>query len=147
MKIIIGSDHAGFKLKNELIDYLKKGGYEVRDVGTHSEDSVDYPLFGERVARSVVSGEAPLGIAVCGTGIGIGISANKVKGCQAAICSDPYSARMSRAHNNANVLAIGSRVVGSELAKMIVSTWLETEFEGERHQRRVSMIADIEERN
>lgn len=140
MKIVIGSDHAGFKLKQTIIGHLKENGYDVLDVGTDSEASVDYPSYGHTVARTVTSGDADLGIAICGTGIGIGISANKVPGCRAAICSEPYSAKMSRLHNDANVLAIGARVVGEELALMIVDTWLGTEFLGGRHARRVQMI-------
>lgn len=143
MKIVIGSDHAGFALKQTLLAHLKEEDYEIYDVGTYSESSVDYPIYGRKVAETVTSGQADLGIAICGTGIGIGISANKVPGCRAAICSEPYSAKMSRLHNNANVLAIGARVVGDELAKMIVDTWLNTGFLGGRHARRVGMIDSI----
>ena len=121
-------------------------GHEVIDLGTNSTESCDYPIYGEKVGRAVASGEADLGIAICGTGLGISLAANKVKGIRACVCSEPYTARLSRLHNNANVLAFGSRVVGSELAKMIVETWLEAGFEGERHARRVQMIMDIEKR-
>ncbi|MFT8872165.1 MAG: ribose 5-phosphate isomerase B [Sporolactobacillus sp.] len=147
MKLVIGSDHAGFALKQELLADLTEKGYTLSDAGTYNEDSADYPLYGEKIARIVVSGQADLGIAVCGTGIGIGISANKVKGCRAVMCSEPYSAKMGREHNNANVLALGSRVVGTELAKMIVAAFLKANFLGERHARRVQMIDDIEQRN
>lgn len=144
MKIAIGSDHAGFKLKEILIDYLKEHGFQLIDLGAYSNESVDYPVYGEKVARSVVNRQTDLGIAICGTGIGIGIAANKVPGCRAAICSEPYSAKMSRQHNDANVLAIGSRVVGVEAAKMIVDTWLKTEFLGGRHAQRIDRIREIE---
>ncbi|GGL56889.1 ribose 5-phosphate isomerase B [Sporolactobacillus putidus] len=144
MKIVIGSDHAGFKLKEILIDYLQENGFQIIDLGTYSDESVDYPVYGEKVARSVVNHQTDLGIAICGTGIGIGIAANKVPGCRAVICSEPYSAKMSRQHNDANVLAIGSRVVGVEAAKMIVDTWLKTEFLGGRHAQRIDMIRKIE---
>lgn len=143
MKVVIGADHAGFQLKQFLISYLKKKEYELVDIGTDSESSVDYPIYGRKVAQYVTGGQANLGIAICGTGIGIGISANKIPGCRAAICSDPYSAKMSRLHNNANVLAIGARVVGTELAAMIVETWLTTQFLGGRHERRVKMIESL----
>lgn len=147
MKIVIGSDHAGFALKQSILDHLKNKGYEVLDIGTHSEASADYPKYGRKVAETVTSGKADLGIAICGTGIGIGISANKVPGCRAAICSEPYSAKMSRQHNNANVLAMGARVIGVDLAIMIVDTWLKADFLGGRHARRVKMIDSIEQRN
>ena len=119
-------------------------GHEAINLGTDTTQSCDYPLYGEKVGRAVVSGEADLGIAICGTGLGISLAANKVKGVRACVCSEPYTARMSRLHNNANVLCFGARVVGSELAKMITQVWLETEFEGGRHQRRVDQIMEIE---
>lgn len=144
MKIGIGNDHSALELKAEIIEHLKKKGYEVVDFGTNSPESCDYPIYGEAVARAVVSGEVEQGILICGTGLGISLAANKVKGIRAAVCSEPFTAKMARAHNNCNILAFGARVVGAELAKMIVDTWLETEFEGGRHQRRVDMIMDIE---
>lgn len=146
MKIVIGNDHSAVELKNIIVDHLQEKGYEVVNVGTDSSESCDYPVYGEKVGRAVVSGEADLGIAICGTGLGISLAANKVKGVRACVCSEPYTARMSRLHNNCNVLCFGARVVGSELAKMIVDTWLSTEFEGGRHQRRVDQIMAIEEK-
>ncbi len=123
---------------------MRELGHEAINLGTDTTQSCDYPLYGEKVGRAVVSGEADLGIAICGTGLGISLAANKVKGVRACVCSEPYTARMSRLHNNANVLCFGARVVGSELAKMITQVWLETEFEGGRHQRRVDQIMEIE---
>lgn len=146
MKIVIGNDHAAVELKNIIKEHLESKGIEVIDVGTDTNDSCDYPVYGEKVGRAVVSGEADLGIAICGTGVGISIAANKVKGVRACVCSEPYSAKLSRMHNNSNVLAFGARVVGSEMAKMIVDTWLEAEYEGGRHQRRVDLIHAIEEK-
>ncbi|MCT4662413.1 MAG: ribose 5-phosphate isomerase B [Tissierellales bacterium] len=140
MKIGIGSDHGGFELKEHLRAHLEEKGFDVKDYGTYSEDSVDYPEIGKKVANGVIAEEVELAILVCGTGIGIGISANKVPGIRCAICSDVYSARMSRAHNNANMISIGGRVVGRDLAFEIIDTWLNTEFEGGRHARRVGKI-------
>ena len=134
------------ELKNIIKAHLEEKGYEVMNVGTDTSDSCDYPVYGEKVGRAVASGEADLGIAICGTGVGISLAANKVKGIRACVCSEPYTAKLSRMHNNSNVLAFGARVVGSELAKMIVDEWLAAEFEGGRHQRRVDMIMDIENR-
>lgn len=147
MKIAIGNDHSAVELKNIVKKHLEDQGYEVLNLGTDSEESCDYPIYGEKVGRAVVSGEADLGIAICGTGLGISLAANKVKGVRACVCSEPYTAKMSRQHNDANVLAFGARVIGSEMAKMIVDTWLSTEFEGGRHQRRVDLIMAIEEKN
>lgn len=141
-KLGLGSDHGGFELKEHLKAHLLEKGYEVVDFGTHSEESVDYPEIGKKVAAEVVSGEVELGILVCGTGIGIGISANKVKGIRCAICSDVYSAKMSRAHNNANMISLGGRVVGRDLAFEIIDAWLATEFEGGRHERRINKIEE-----
>ncbi|NLY08301.1 MAG: ribose 5-phosphate isomerase B [Tissierellia bacterium] len=140
MKIAIGCDHAGFKLKSIVLDELKKWGYEVEDFGTYSEESVDYPLYGKAVGEAVVSGKADFGIVICGSGIGISISANKVKGVRCALGHDLYTAEFSRRHNNANVLAMGGRVIGEGLAIAIVEKFLTTEFEGGRHQRRVEQI-------
>src|SRR5690554_4061640 len=145
MIIGIGSDHGGFDLKEEMISFLKENGYQVKDFGTHSKESVDYPDFGRVVGEAVVAGEIDRGVVICGTGIGISISANKVKGVRAALCGDVYSARMSREHNNANVLAMGGRVLGVDLAKEILSTYLKSEFQGGRHERRVNKIAEMEE--
>ncbi len=146
LKIVIGNDHAAVELKNIIKEHLESKGIEVINVGTDTNDSCDYPVYGEKVGRAVASGEADLGIAICGTGVGISIAANKVKGVRACVCSEPYSAKLSRMHNNSNVLAFGARVVGSEMAKMIVDTWLEAEYEGGRHQRRVDLIHAIEEK-
>ena len=147
MKIGIGNDHSALELKAEIIGFLKEKGYEIVDFGTNSTESCDYPIYGEKVARAVAAGEVEKGILICGTGLGISLAANKVEGIRAVVCSEPFTAKMSRAHNNCNILALGARVVGAELAKMIVDTWLSTEFEGGRHQRRVDMIMDIEKRN
>jgi ribose 5-phosphate isomerase B len=144
MKIAIGSDHAAFDLKQTVIQHLKNREIEVLDVGTHSTERTDYPIYGQRVAKAVVGGEADLGITICGTGIGIGISAGKVKGIRAAIVSDTYSARMARQHNNANVLSFGARVVGPGLAEDLVDAFLDHDFEGGRHAKRVNLIADID---
>ncbi len=145
MKIAIGSDHAGYDLKEIIKNYLIEKGYEVVDKGTNSKGSVDYPIFGESVAETVAKGEADRGIVICGTGIGISISANKVKGIRAALCTNEYMARMARKHNDANVLALGARVLGIDLALSIVETFLNTEFEGGRHERRVHLIHNIEQ--
>ena len=134
------------ELKNIIVDFLKEKGIEVLNLGTDSSESCDYPVYGEKVGRAVVSGEADLGIAICGTGLGISLAANKVKGVRACVCSEPYTAKLSRMHNNSNVLAFGARVVGSELAKMITEAWLDAKFEGGRHERRVQMLMDIENR-
>lgn len=146
MKIGIGNDHSALELKAEIVDFLKEKGHEVVDYGTDSTQSCDYPVYGEIVARAVASGEVEQGILICGTGLGISLAANKVKGIRAAVCSEPFTAKMARAHNDCNILAFGARVVGAELAKMMVETWLDTEFEGGRHQRRVDLITAIEER-
>ncbi|HIE9814656.1 TPA: ribose 5-phosphate isomerase B [Klebsiella pneumoniae] len=144
MKIAVGCDHVGLILKPDIVHFLKDKGIEVIDKGADSPERTDYPLYSKQVADAVVSGEAELGILICGSGIGISIAANKVNGIRAVVCSEPYSAKLSREHNNTNILAFGSRVVGSELAKMIVDAWLQAEFEGGRHQRRVDLISKIE---
>ncbi|MBC8449012.1 MAG: ribose 5-phosphate isomerase B [Chloroflexi bacterium] len=139
MRIAIGSDHAGYVLKAEIACWLVEQGYQVRDLGTgNAEDSVDYPDFARAVAQAVAAGECDLGIAICGTGIGVSITANKVPGVRAAVCTDTYMARMSRQHNDANVLCLGGRVVGIGLALDIVAAWLSASFEGGRHARRVA---------
>ena len=147
MKIAIANDHSAVELKNIIKEHLESKGYEVLNLGTDSTESCDYPVYGEKVARAVVAGEVEKGILICGTGLGISLAANKVKGIRACVCSEPFTAKMSRAHNDCNVLAFGARVVGGELAKMIVDTWINTEFEGGRHQRRVDLLMEIEERN
>lgn len=144
--IAIGSDHGGFALKQEIMAHLKEKGVEYKDFGTYTEESCDYPDYGEAVARAVASGECERGIAVCGTGIGISIAMNKVRGIRAALCGDCYSAEMTRRHNDANILALGGRVVGAGLALKIVDIFLETPFEGGRHARRVAKIHEIENR-
>jgi ribose 5-phosphate isomerase B len=141
--IAIASDHAGYPLKKSIIEYLEAKGYEYRDFGCDGEEC-DYPLYGEKAARAVASGECYRGLLFCGTGIGISIAANKVKGIRCACCSDAYSAEYSRLHNDANMLAMGARVVGPGLAEKLVEIFLTAEFEGERHRRRVDLISDLD---
>jgi ribose 5-phosphate isomerase B len=143
--IAIASDHGGFSLKEEIKAFLDEAGYEYKDLGAYSEESTDYTIWGYKAAQAVAMGECEKALLFCGTGVGIGLAANKVKGIRCVICSDCYSAKMSRAHNNANALALGGRVVGVDLAKLIVQTWLETGFEGGRHRRRIDHITLIEE--
>lgn len=147
MKIGIGNDHAALEMKNQVMEYLEEKGYEVINYGTNTPESCNYPEFGEKVGRAVVSGEVDCGILICGTGVGISLAANKVKGVRAVVCSEPYSAKLSKQHNNTNILAVGARVVGIELAKMIIDEWLGAEFEGGRHQTRVDMIMAIENKD
>src|SRR5688572_1512730 len=143
-RIAIGSDHVGLPLKEEIKKYLDELGCTYQDFGAHSTERTDYPLFARDVTSSISSGQADLGILVCGTGVGMSITANKVKGIRAVVCSEPYSAMLSRQHNNTNVLALGARVIGPELARMIVKAWLEAEFEGGRHSSRLEIISKIE---
>lgn len=138
-KIIVGSDHGGYKLKNEIITHLQKMGYEVSDKGCYSEESCDYPIIAKLVAEEVLS-SGNKGILVCGTGIGMSITANRYEGIRASHCTDTFTARMTRAHNDSNILCLGERVTGAGLALDIVDTWLKTEFEGGRHQKRIDMI-------
>ncbi|KKY02769.1 ribose 5-phosphate isomerase [Paraclostridium benzoelyticum] len=148
MKIGLGSDHGGYNLKEEIKKHLQSKGIECVDFGTENGiDSVDYPIYGEKVAKAVVSKDVDYGILCCGTGIGISLAANKVKGIRCAVVSDTFSAKMSKAHNNANMLSLGERVIGKGLALEIVDAWINTEFEGERHLRRVNMLNDIEQNN
>ncbi|MDQ0275549.1 ribose 5-phosphate isomerase B [Peptoniphilus koenoeneniae] len=142
MKIGFGADHAGFALKEELKKYLEEKGHECIDYGTYSEQRVDYPDYGKKVAHALVEGEVEKGVLVCGSGIGISISANKVKGIRCCVCSEPYSARMSVRHNNANIIAMGGRIVGTDLAKMIVDEFFNSQFEGGRHEARVKKIEE-----
>ena len=142
--IAIGCDHGGFALKQEVMRHLDELGLAYQDFGTYSEESCDYPVYGEAVARAVAAGECERGILCCGTGIGISIAANKVPGIRCACCSDCYSATMTRRHNDANMLAMGARVVGPDLGRMIARMFLTTDFEGGRHQRRIDQIAAIE---
>ena len=144
MKIGIGNDHAAVDMKNQVVEHLEGKGYEVVNFGTDTYESCNYPEYGEKVGRAVVAGDVDLGILICGTGVGISLAANKVKGVRAVVCSEPYSAKLSRQHNNTNILAFGARVIGIELAKMIIDEWLSAEFEGGRHQTRVDMITAIE---
>lgn len=145
MKIGLGCDHGGYNLKLEIIKYLESKGIECVDYGTkNSTESVDYPVYGEKVANAVASKEVDYGILTCGTGIGISLAANKVPNIRCAVVSDTFSAKMSKAHNNANMLSLGERVVGKGLALEIVEAWITTEFEGDRHSRRVDMINSIE---
>ena len=146
MKIAVGCDHGGFELKNEVIKYLESENYEVKDFGTYSTDSCDYPDIAQPVAEAVAAKEFDFGILICGTGIGIGIAANKVPGIRAALCSDTFSAHATRQHNNANILTMGQRVVGTGLALDIVKTFLNSEFEGDRHIKRIDKITAIEKK-
>ena len=145
--IALACDHGAYALKEKLKKHLDDLGLEYKDFGTYSEESCDYPIYGEAVARAVASGECDRGILICGTGVGISLSANKVQGIRCVTCSEPYSARLSRQHNNTNIVAFGARVIGIETAKDIVDAWLGAEFEGGRHQTRVDMMMDIERRN
>lgn len=141
--IALGSDHGGFELKQEIMAHLTKRGFEFKDFGTYTPDSCDYPVYGRAVAKAVASGECERGIIICGTGIGISITANKIPGIRAALCGDCFSAEATRLHNDANILALGGRVVGPGLALKIVDTFLDTPFSGdERHMRRISMIEE-----
>ena len=151
MKIGFGCDHAAIDLKNELLKYMEEKGYECVDYGTNYDENgeiikCDYPSKGQEVGEAVVSKEVDYGVLICGTGIGISMSANRVPGVRAAVCSEPYSAKLTKQHNNANIIAFGARVVGTELAKMILDEFFGTEFEGGRHARRVDMITDIEKK-
>ncbi|MBR2742412.1 MAG: ribose 5-phosphate isomerase B [Clostridia bacterium] len=143
-RIAIGSDHGGFHLKGEVMAHLKELGCEVKDYGTYSDESCDYPDYAALVGRAVASGECECGILICGTGIGVSIAANKIKGIRAACVSDTFSAKMCRAHNNANILCFGERVVGHGLALELVDAYLSTEFEGERHVKRIEKISALE---
>ena len=140
LKIAVASDHGGFSLKEKVKEHLVQRGFEVDDLGTHSEESVDYPVYGKACGEAVASGKADLGVVVCGTGIGISIAANKVKGIRCGLCTSVEMAHLTKQHNNANILALGGRTTEPELALKIVDEWLDTEFEGGRHQRRVDML-------
>jgi ribose 5-phosphate isomerase B len=145
--IALGADHAGFELKEALKAWLIDGGYQVLDFGAHSPESVDYPDYAAQVAEAVADHKVERGVLVCGTGIGMSIAANKMPGVRAALCSDLYTARMSREHNDANILTLGGRLMGREMAVDILRMWLETEFLGGRHQRRVDKIDEIDQRH
>lgn len=146
IRIAIGADHGGFELKEKARQYLAGKGYEVQDLGTHSTEPVDYPDFARRVAERVASLEADYGVVVCGTGLGVAMTANKVRGIRAAPCHDTISARFARSHNNANVLTLGGRMIDQAAAEKILDVWLSTPFEGGRHQRRVEKISAVEEK-
>ena len=146
MKIAIGNDHAAYELKHHIVKYLQDKGHEVINFGVDTGERTEYPSRAEDVAKAVISGQAERGIVICGTGVGISLAANKVNGIRAVVCSDPYTAKLSREHNNTNVLAFGARVIGIETAKMIVDEWLNAKFEGGRHQERIDMIAAIEQK-
>ena len=146
MKIAIGNNHAAVELKQEMKEYLESKGHQVVDLGVNSTESCNYPEYGEAVGRAVVAGDVDCGVLICGTGVGISIAANKVKGVRAAVCSEPVTARLVKEHNNANIIAFGARIVGSETAKAILDAYLGAEFLGGRHQTRIDMIHEIEER-
>ncbi len=139
-KVVVGADHGGFEYKKAVIDFLKSKNIDYIDVGTYSKDSCDYPLIANKAAEKILAGQAQRGVLICGTGIGMSIAANKIKGIRAALCSDTFSARASRAHNNANILCLGERVIGICLALDILDVWLKSDFEGGRHQKRVDML-------
>ena len=144
MKVAIGNDHVAVDMKNQIKEHLESKGIQIVNCGTDSTERTDYPVYGKKVSELVVAGQVDFGILICGTGAGISLAANKVKGVRAVLCSEPYTAKLSRSHNNANIVAFGARVIGIETAKMIVDEFLNTEFEGGRHQRRVDMITAIE---
>lgn len=144
MKLAIGNDHVAVEMKQEIKAHLESKGIEVLDVGTDSTERFNYPISGYKVAKLVASGQVDGGVLICGTGVGISLSANKVRGIRACVCSDPYTAKLSKQHNNTNIIAFGARVIGIETAKMIVDEWLGARYEGGRHQTRVDMITEIE---
>lgn len=145
MKIAIGNDHVALDMKNHIKSYLESKGHEVVDFGAYTDERTDYPIYAKKVADSIIAKECELGVLICGTGIGISMAANKVKGIRAAVCSEPYSAALTRCHNNANIIAFGARVIGIATAETIVDAFLNAEYEGGRHQKRVDMITAIEE--
>ena len=146
MKIGIGNDHSALELKREVVEHLKAQGHEVVDYGTYTSESCNYPEYGEKVARAIVAGEVERGVLICGTGVGISLAANKVKGIRAAVCSEPVTARLVKQHNNVHIIAFGARIIGVETAKAIVDAYLDAEFQGGRHQTRIDMVMDIENR-
>ena len=146
LSVALGADHAGWELKEALKSWLMEGGYQVLDFGTHSPDSVDYPDYAQQVGESIAVGKVERGVLVCGTGIGLAMAANKVAGVRAALCGDAYTARMSREHNDANVLALAGRMMDADMGRAILKVWLETEFAGGRHARRVDKIIDMDTR-
>jgi len=140
MKIAFGCDHVALEMKSQIKDHILSKGFDVLDFGTFTDEVCNYPVYGIKVAKAIATGEADLGILICGTGVGISLAANRIPGIRAVVCSEPYTAMISRRHNDTNILAFGARVIGVELAKMIVDQWLEAEFEGGRHKVRVDMI-------
>ena len=144
MKIAIGSDHAGYEAKEMIKEHLQKKGYELEDMGCHGTDSVHYPIYGAAVAGAVCAGKAERGVLICGTGIGMSITANKFPGIRATLCHDEFTASASREHNDANILVMGARVLEPEMMKTITDIWFSTEFGGDRHQTRLNLISDIE---
>lgn len=144
-RIVFASDHAGFGLKNKLIQRMKEEGYPTEDVGTFSEESCDYPIFAEKACAEVLTGKADLAVLVCGTGVGMSMAANKIKGIRAACCSDVFSAKYTRLHNDANALCLGARVLGEGLAYELVKVFVESDYEGGKHARRVAMLSALEE--
>ena len=144
MKIAIGNDHVALDMKNHIKEYLEAKGHTLVDFGAHTTERTDYPIYAQKVSKAILSGECELGILICGTGIGISIAANKMDGIRAAVCSEPYSAALTRTHNNANIIAFGARVVGTATAETIVDAFLNAEYEGGRHQGRIDMITAIE---
>ena len=147
MMVAIGCDHGGLQIKNAVIEYMKENGIEYTDYGCYTEESVDYPVYANQVAKNVSDGNAELGIICCGTGIGVSMAANKVKGIRAAVCTDEFCAEMTRRHNNANILCMGGRVIDEEKAVKLASIFLNTTFDGGRHEKRVNMITEIENSN
>lgn len=143
MKIIVGCDHGGYELKEKVVPHLKSQNYDVEDVGTHSMESVDYPVYALKVARAIADGRADRGILICGSGIGMCMTANRVSGVRAIQISEPYAAKMSRRHNDSNILCLGGRFIGQDLAFEVVDTWLKEPFEGGRHQRRVDLMDSL----
>jgi len=143
MKIAIGADHVGYELKKIITAYLEEKGHHVEDVGSHNAERCDYPIYGHAVAQKIVKGDVDKGILICGTGVGISIAANKLRGIRAVVCSEPLTAQMAVRHNDANILAFGARIIGVEMAKCITDAWLEAEFEGGRHTARINAIESI----
>ena len=143
--IALGCDHGGYELMQEVKKHLEERGLEYKDFGCNGPESVDYPVYGKKVAQAIVDGECEKGILICGTGVGISLAANKIRGIRAVVCSEASTARLSRQHNDTNILAFGARIIGTETAKDIVKAWLEAEFEGGRHQKRVDMLMKLEE--
>ena len=145
MRLAIGNDHSALAIKAEVVEHLRARGVELVDVGTNSPESFDYAISGYRVGRLVADGEVDGGVLICGTGVGISLAANKVDGVRACVCSEPYSAELSKRHNDSNVICFGARVIGPEMAKCIVDAWMDAEFEGGRHARRVGQIMEIQD--